>query len=204
VSRIFLLSPANVSGVRGRMVMNERAEFDLAVRLRSGGARLDDVFAFISGLYFRGKSTYSSVFATPPPGLPGSLLITAGRGLLPPETVVSFEEVRALAEIPIDLENPGYRVPFERDAINLYNAIPADCDVVLLGSIATPKYLEPLLAVFGSRLMFPAEFVGRGDMSRGGLLLRCAHDGVELDYISAETAIRRGRRPPKLAKLNTR
>jgi hypothetical protein len=84
--------------------------------------------------------------------------------------------------------------------LHLYETISPDCQIVLLGSIATPKYLEPLLDIFGSRLLFPSEFVGRGDMSRGGLMLRCARDGVELDYIPACSAVRRGRRPPKLPK----
>ena len=51
---------------------------------------------------------------------------------------------------------------------------------------------------FGQRLCFPADFVGRGDMSRGGLLLRCAVDRCELTYISVAGAVRKGKRPPKL------
>ena len=202
MSRVFLLSPANASGVRGRMVMNQEAEFDLAVRLRNKGALLGDLFAFISGLYFRGKFAYSTAFAAPPPGVPGSLVITAGRGLLPPETLITFGDMRAIAGVPIDLDNPDYRDPLDRDASNLFRTLPADCDVVLLGSIATSKYIEPLLDIFGSRLKFPSEFIGRGDMSRGGLMLRCAQDGVELDYIPAHAAVRRGRRPPKLPRLS--
>jgi hypothetical protein len=197
-----LLSPANPSGVRGRMLMDDRAEFDLAVRLRSEGAMLGDIFAFISGLYFRGKFAYSSAFAAPPPGLPGSLVITAGLGLLPPATRITLADMRSIADVPIDLANPLYRNPLERDATSLFRAIPSDCDVVLLGSIATPKYLVPLIDIFGSRLLFPSDFVGRGDMSRGGLMLRCAREGTELDYIPAPAAIRRGARPPKLTKLN--
>ena len=103
--------------------------------------------------------------------------------------------------MPIDLSDSRYRDPLERDALNLFASIPADSEVVLLGSIATPKYLEPLLEIFGSRLMFPAEFIGRGDMSRGGLMLRAVREGVELDYVPASTAVRRGPRPPKLLKL---
>jgi hypothetical protein len=183
------------------MLLNEQAEFDLALRLRSEGALLSEVFTFISGLYFRGKSAYSSAFADPPASLPGSLVITAGRGLLPPETRISFGDMRSIAGVPIDLSNPLYRDPFERDAWNLCRAIPGDCDVVLLGSIATPKYLEPLLDIFGSRLLFPSEFIGRGDMSRGGLMLRCAREGRELDYIPAHNADRSGKRPPRLGKL---
>ena len=198
---MFLLSPANASGVRGRMLLNERAEFDLAVRLRTEGALLSDVFAFISGLYFRGKFVYSSAFAAPPPGVPGSLVITAGRGLLPLATRITSCDMRSIADVPIDLANPRYREPLERDATNLGQAIPSDCEVVLLGSIATSKYTEPLIDIFGPRLLFPSDFVGRGDMSRGGLMLRCAREGTELNYISAHTAVCRGVRPPRLAKL---
>jgi hypothetical protein len=183
------------------MVMNELAEFDLAIRLRGEGALLGDIFTFISGLYFRGKATYSAAFAAPPPGAHGSMVITAGRGLLPLDTLITFADMRSIASVSIDLANPRYRNPLERDALNLNKTIPRDCDVVLLGSIATSKYLEPLTNIFGSRLLFPSEFVGRGDMSRGGLMLRCVRSGVELNYIPAQTAVRRGSRPPKLARL---
>jgi len=182
------------------MVMNDRAGFELAIRLRREGAPLGDLFGFMSGLYFRGKSAYSSAFATPPPGFAGSLVITAGRGLLPQETLIRFADLLEIAAVPIDLSEPRYREPLERDALRLFQTISPDCQIVLLGSIASPKYLEPLLDIFGSRLLFPSEFVGRGDMSRGGLMLRCAREGVELDYIPACSAVRRGRRPPKLPK----
>ena len=201
VNRVFLLSPANPGGARARMVMNERAEFELAMRLRLEGAPLGEVFGFISGLYFRGKAAYSRAFAAPPPGVAGSLVITAGRGLLPQETLIRFADLLEIAAVPIDLSEPRYREPLERDALRLYQTLSPDCEIVLLGSIATPKYLEPLLDIFGSRLLFPSEFVGRGDMSRGGLMVRCAREGVELDYIPAYNAVRRGRRPPKLPKL---
>jgi hypothetical protein len=182
------------------MLLNEAAEFELALRLRAEGAALGEIFAFMSGLYFRGKSVYARAFAAPPPGAPAALVITAGRGLLSPETRVSVSELRAIAEVPIDLSNPRYRDPLKRDALRLHRTLPPACEIVLLGSIATSKYLEPLLDIFGSRLLFPSEFVGRGDMSRGGLMLRCAEDGVELEYITASGAVRSGRRPPKLSK----
>jgi hypothetical protein len=70
--------------------------------------------------------------------------------------------------------------------------------VVLLGSIATGKYVDTLIESLGPRLLFPSDFVGRGDMSRGGLLLRSAREGRELDYIPVAGALRRGKRPPKL------
>jgi hypothetical protein len=52
--------------------------------------------------------------------------------------------------------------------------------------------------VFDGRLLFPAEFVGRGDMSRGGLMLRCVDERAELTYVPVRGAVRRGMRPPKL------
>jgi hypothetical protein len=78
-----------------------------------------------------------------------------------------------------------------------------ECDVVLLGSIATNKYAEILLESFGQQLKFPREFIGRGDMSRGGLMLRAVRSGQELEYVAlSEVGSRRGRRPPKLPSLN--
>jgi hypothetical protein len=178
MNRVFLLSPANPSGVRARSVMNERAEFDLAVRLREKHAPLAEVFAFISGLYFRGTLAYATAFGTP-------LVITAGRGLLPPETPISLDELRAMVSIPIDLGETLYRAPLERDALRLHESLEPGCEVVLLGSVATSKYLEPLLDILGPRLRFPSEFVGLGDMSRGGLLLRCVRENRELEYVAA-------------------
>src|ERR1035438_6578054 len=102
VHRIFLLSPANATGARARLVLNSRSEFELAVRLRHEGPPLGEVFAFVSGLYFRGKSAYSTAFANPPSGTPGALIITASRGLLPPDTLVASDDLRDLAAVPID------------------------------------------------------------------------------------------------------
>ncbi len=201
MNRIFLLSPANASGVRAQQLMNQSAGFELAVRLRHEGASVDEVYAFISGLYFRGKSAYAKAFAAPPASVPGSYVITAGRGLLPAETVINLDELRAIASVPIDLADPRYRDPLEQDALRLDSSLASDCEVVLLGSIATAKYLEPLTNILGSRLLFPSEFVGRGDMSRGGLMLRCARDRKELDYVPASSPLRRGKRPPKLSPL---
>ena len=198
--RVFLLSPANAGGVRGRLVLNQDADFDLAVRLRSAGAPLGDIFSFISGLYFRGKLAYAQAFAAPPPGLAGAYVITASAGLLTPETPLTLPKLRELASVPIDAAEPRYRVPLERDARRLRATAGAHCEIVLLGSIAGVKYTQPLEPIFGERLLFPTEFVGRGDMSRGGLMLRCARDGTELTYVSIQGATRRGRRPPKLSR----
>ena len=196
--RIFLLSPAHAGGERARLLFSERAGFDLAVRLRHDAAPLDEVFAFVSGLYFRGKLAYCRAFANPPPGAPPALVIAAGRGLSPPETPITLEDLRRIAAVPIDAADPRYREPLERDALALARF---DCPIVLLGSIATRKYIEPLLNIFEQRLWFPSAFVGRGDMSRGGLMLRCARAGVELDYTPVLGAPRHGPRPSRLPRM---
>jgi hypothetical protein len=183
------------------MTLNERATFDLAVRLRSQGAPIGEVFSFISGLYFRGKVAYSQAFSAPPEGVCGAFVITGGRGLVRLEQVVSIAELREIAAIPVEASEPRFREPLEREAAALEREAGPDCDVVLLGSVATAKYVDPLLAVFGDRLLFPEEFAGRGDMSRGGLMLRCARDGLELNYVAVAGAKRRGPRPPRLAPV---
>jgi hypothetical protein len=199
--RVFLLSPANAGGDRGKLLLRPDAKFELAQRLRREGVPLGEAFAFISGLYFRGKMAYAKAFAAPPEGIPGAFVITSGYGLMPPETPVSFEELRRIATIPIETSDARYREPLERACRALDDMAGPDCDFVLLGSIATQKYLEPMFAVFGDRLLFPEEFVGRGDMSRGGLLLRSAHAGQELRYVPLGNLTRHGPRPPKLPRL---
>jgi hypothetical protein len=198
--RIFLLSPANVSGKRGRLILGERARCELAVRLREGSVPLGEIFSFISGLYFRGKLAYARAFAEPPAAAAGILVITASRGLIAPETPVSLQELCEMAANRIDAGDARYREPLERDARLLCEKM-GGCEVVLLGSVATAKYVEPLLGVFGASLMFPAEFAGRGDMSRGGLMLRASRDGVQLTYGCVANSLRHGPRPPKLARL---
>jgi hypothetical protein len=198
--RIFLLSPAYAGGKRARLILSERAQFDLARKLRSRhGATIGEVFTFLSGLYFRGKMAYATAFARPPRATPGVLVITPTRGLIDSRTRIRVDDLREFATIDIHQNDPRYRLPIERDARRLAMKLPAQSEVVLLGSIATSKYVEVLLANFGKRLRFPPEFVGRGDMSRGGLMLRCAADGHELSYVPLAGAVVNGRRPPKLA-----
>ena len=202
--RIFLLSPANCGGNRGRMLLSDRATFDLAVRVRSRqGAPLGEIFSFVSGLYFRGKLTYARAFARPvdpesPLTGPGVFVITPNAGLRSPDTPVTLAALRAFADVDVACDNPRYRKPLESSARTIARDIGTACDVVLLGSIASSKYVEVLLGVFGERLLFPTDFVGRGDMSRGGLMLRAAHAGHELTYSPVAGAVRRGARPPKL------
>jgi len=205
--RIFLLSPANCNGTRARQVLSERAVFPLAAELRSRrGAMLGDVFAFVSGLYFRGKLTYAMRFAAPPEidnpiiGC-GVHIITPNAGLQSPDTRITDKALRAFAGGDVHHANARYRRPLEKHARALAAEAGPDCDVVLLGSIASPKYVDVFTAIFGERLRFPIDFVGRGDMSRGGLLLRKAREGVELPYSPVLGAVLHGVRPPKLPPL---
>ena len=192
--RVFLLSPASTSGERAAMLLRERAQFDLALELRSPkGAPLGALFTFLSGLYFRGKLAYATRFAPE-----GVLVITSCEGLLPPETRVRHRDLLRLASVPISPSEPAYRKPLGRDIRRLARAVAPEAKVVLLGSIATDKYCGPLLEAFGDRLLFPVDFVGRGDMSRGGLLLRAARSGQELPYAPVRGAARHGPRPRRL------
>ena len=199
--RVFLLSPAHCGGKRARYVLNDAATFELARKIRTlQGAMLADVFTFLSGLYFRGKVAYARAFANPPAGLDGSLVITTNRGLVPADTMISVDDLRDMGGVDIECDDPRYRAPLERD-VRALAARPDVEQVVLLGSVATGKYVDVLLDALGGRLHFPAEFVGRGDMSRGGLMLRCASEGKELTYVAVAGATRHGKRPPKLAPV---
>jgi hypothetical protein len=181
---IFLLSPANASGVRGKRLLGIDGKSQLRERLRGTGAPVGEVYQFISSLYFRGKLAYARQFTNPPAGVAGVHIIT-GTGLLLPETPVTLADLQRISATAIDADNSAYRLPLDRDLLQLRQLVGCETDVILLGSIATSKYLTPLLAVFGERLLFPKEFAGRGDMSRGSLLLRCCSALSTLDYLPA-------------------
>lgn len=198
--RVFLLSPARVDGVRAGYMLNPQARFALAQRFHGEGLPLADVFAFTSGLYFRGKITYARAFARVGDG-DVVRVITSNAGLADPERRLVPDDLRAFGGVPIDPADPRYHEPLRRDACALARRLADDGVAILLGSIATAKYRDVLLDCFGERLVFPREFVGRGDMSRGGLLLRAARDGIELEYAVVAGAVVRGRRPPRLAPL---
>jgi hypothetical protein len=199
-SRIFLLSPAFCGGERAKLLFNPAASFPLATRLRAGGVPIGELFAFLSGLYFRGKLAYARAFAKPPTGAAGLLVITPTRGLVDPDTLLTLDDMREFAEVNIATLSERFIEPLTRDANALASA-SSSAPAILLGSIATDKYVGTLAAAFGERLRFPEEFVGRGDMSRGGLLLRSVRDSAELAYIPVSGAIRRGARPAKLVPI---
>jgi hypothetical protein len=200
--KIFVLSPARCDGRRAKALMNPSAEFPLARQLREpGGAALGDVFAFLSGLYFRGKLTYARAFATSDASAAPIRIITTNRGLLTPDERVSPGDLADFACVDLSDAGAEFEAPLTRDAERLAAEAPDSACVVLLGSIATNKYVGPLMRIFGDRLLFPREFVGRGDMSRGGLMLRHAQEAREMEYIPVANAVRHGKRPPKLAPL---
>jgi hypothetical protein len=167
-SRLFLFSPANIMGIRGRQIMKDCAQSDLHRRLRNGGVLLGELFSFISGLYFGGKLTYARAFERAPNDLPGAYVMTACGGLTPAEKRVTPEEVREIFAEDVDLAIARYRGPLTHDLRILSESAGLTTNIVLLGSVTTQKYVEPLLEILGQHLLFPAEFVGRGDMSRGG------------------------------------
>lgn len=195
-NRIFLLSPARCDGNRAKVILNPKADFPLARALREpAGVEIGEVFSFLSGLYFRGKLAYARAFGAE------WLVITTERGLVPTTQRVTRDDLCAFAEVDIGAASERYLAPLRRDVARLSQRSE---EVVLLGSIATGKYADTLLEALGERLVFPREFVGRGDMSRGGLLLRQVREGQELEYIPVAGAVRHGVRPPKLERLRSR
>ena len=201
-SQVFILSPARCDGERAKLLLSGAATFPLAVALREGpGAEIGEVFSFLSALYFRGKLTYARTFASRLRTAPPILIVTTDRGLVPPETRITLDDLRAFASVDIATGGERYLGPLRRDVSALAGAVRRDTRTILLGSIATGKYVDVFLESFGPRLVFPSAFVGRGDMSRGGLLLRHAREGVPLEYSPVEGAVRRGKRPPKLERI---
>lgn len=184
--RIFILSPATCNGPRSRLLLDRKSGFPLAARLRSGDASIGEVFSFLSGLYFRGKLAYARAFASPPDGLPGALVITPSRGLLPFDARLTLRDLESFARVSVGPRERRYRAPFERDLRLLAERMTPGCRAILLGSLATGKYLGILSRWLPGRLGFPAAFVGLGDMARGSLLLRSVSEGRELEYLFPE------------------
>lgn len=196
---LFFLSPASLNGLRAKQLVSPRARFDLAVRYRSeAGVPVGDAFAFLSALYFRGKIAYARRFAVPSPliGGDGIFVITPGYGLVPPDWHITEERMKRMRKIDIDVATRNYVKPLREHAELIARALDQDgpdARVVLLGSVATGKYVDVLLPVLGSRLRFPSAFAGLGDMARGGLMLRAARLGIELEYVTLDA---NRKRPP--------
>ena len=198
VSHVFLLSPAYCGGRRAALLLRPESKSSLAARLDEGSLTLGEAFSFMSGLYFRGKLAYARSFARPGDTRTETLVITPTRGLQSPESTVSRAVLEEFAALDVDSADERYRSPLERDARALTARPTHAAQVVLLGSIATDKYVSVLGAVFSDRLVCPRTFVGRGDMSRGAVLLRSAAAGVQLEYMPLSAgSVRSGRRPPR-------
>src|SRR5215203_67781 len=204
--RVFLLSPARLDGKRAHLLFHPVTMFPVARALHSNeGAPIGEIFTFLSGLYFRGKLAYAAAFARPPQGInSGVFVITPNRGLLAPSVRLTLNDLAELAKTDIDPCAEAFRKPLRQDAEVLAEALGPRGEPVLLGSIATTKYIDVLLSAFQQELLVPAEFVGRGDMSRGGLLLRSVDAHQELAYVPVRGAVLRGARPPKLPPRSTR
>lgn len=175
----FLLSPANLNGKRAERLVSGASTHPLALELQGpAGAPLGKLFTFISSLYFRGKLTYAEHF-----GNPGSTwVITAASGLQPPDRRLTLADIEAERQIPIDPRHAKYRDPLEADARRLAEALGKRDRVVLLGSLATGKYLDVLEPIFGTELLAPEGFRRLGEMQRGSRLLKAVAADKELDY----------------------
>ncbi len=197
-AKLFLLSPASVTGLRAKQLASPRARFDLAVQYRSpDGVAIADAFAFMSALYFRGKIAYARAFAVPSPviGGDGIFVITPGYGLVPPEWRLTEERLKRMRKIDVDASTRAFAKPLRDHATLIARALEPerDAQVILLGSVATGKYVDVLWPILGNRLRFPATFAGLGDMARGGLMLRAARAGKELEYTTLDA---NRKRPP--------
>ena len=182
--KIFLLSPANLSGLRAKQLASPRARFEAAVRFRSPeGVPIADAFAFMSALYFRGKIAYARHFADPPEGV---FIITSGYGLVPPEWPLNEERMKRMKKIDVDVASRAYTAPLREHAKQLASMLQPDAQVVLLGSVATGKYVDVLKPILGPWLRFPKLFAGLGDMARGGLMLRAVRADKELEYTTLD------------------
>jgi hypothetical protein len=187
--KLFLLSPASLNGLRAKQLTSPRAKFDKAVRYRSPeGVPIGDAFEFMSSLYFRGKLAYARKFAVPSPAVGGSgiFVITSGYGLVPPEWRLTEERFKRMRKIDVDESSRSYTKPLKDHAQLLARALEPDAQIILLGSVATGKYVDVLRPILGDRLLFPKLFAGLGDMSRGGLMLRAARLGRELQYTTLD------------------
>lgn len=186
---IFLLSPASLGGTRAKQLTSPGATFDTAVRYRSEtGVPIGEAFAFMSSLYFRGKIAYARRFAVPSPAVGGDgiFVITSGYGLVSPDWALNEERLKRMRKIDVDVATRSYVKPLEDHARLLAHSLEPETQVVLLGSVATGKYVDVLWPILGDRLRFPTLFAGLGDMSRGGLMLRAAREGKELQYTTLD------------------
>ena len=202
---MFLLSPAFCGGRRGAILLKDGGTSLPAQQLTAGELTLGAAFSFVSGLYFRGKLAYARHFAAARVSASvddgGVGVITPTRGLQSPDRLVDARLLREFVGVDLASGDPRYLDPLVRDLHALEARLAPEHRVVLLGSVATAKYLEPIADILGARLCFPRDFIGRGDMSRGALMLQRVESSVELEYVPFSSAIARtGPRAAGVAK----
>src|SRR5688572_15452180 len=100
LATVFLLSPASCAGTRARQLMNSRTN-PLRARLEDSGAPLGEVFTYMSSLYFRGKLAYANHF-----GGGRALVIAPGLGLVPTDRTIYLDDLKAMAQVPVDEDVP--------------------------------------------------------------------------------------------------
>src|SRR5919198_2046866 len=129
--KVFLLSPASLTGVRAGQLLSARSRFALAHRLRAEGLTLEEAFSFLSSLYFRGKLAYARRFRdkdTAP-----ILVIAPGQGLMPPETPCTLDFMRRLRRVRVSTTCRPYRRALDAHARELASGLDEDSQVILLG-----------------------------------------------------------------------
>ena len=140
--------------------MSERATFDLAVRLRDARGTARGSVQLSERSIFQGQARLLAAFGVHRilsrlfSGA-GVFVITPNAGLRTPDTPVTLGGISRFAGVDVSADNPSYRKPLDRSARSLAADIGPDCGVVLLGSIASAKYVDVLLSIFGDRLLFP-------------------------------------------------
>jgi hypothetical protein len=190
---VFLLSPAHAGGVKAKLLVSEKSRFETALRFRSReGLSIAEAYSFMSALYFRGKVAYSLRFGS------DYYVIVPGFGLVPLDWKMTPARFDRLKEVEVDPRCAEYTRSLQKTASRVAASIPADCRVVLLGSIATDKYVNVLAPIFKRHLHYPKLFSGRGDMSRGALMLQASRTGQELEYAPVLSKLSCTVRQPKL------
>ena len=201
--------PTAAAGAR-QQVLSPQAAF--AARrgscARAQGAPLGDVFTFVSGLYFRGKLAYARRFASPPePRIRrrlGRARHHAERRAPQPETPVTRRRAarlrrrrrRSRPTRATGGRSSGARARWLRE-------IGADCEVVLLGSIASPKYVDVLLDDLRRAPAVPDRFRRpRRHEPRRPAAAQARARASSSTYAPMAGAVRHGARPPKLPPLD--
>jgi hypothetical protein len=103
-TKIFLLSPANMGGVRAQQLTSSQSRFELARSFRSvEGVTIEEAFCFMSSLYFRGKLIYARQFVATPDASPNSriLIIAPGFGLVSPDWRLTTQRTHVNVLSPI-------------------------------------------------------------------------------------------------------